>query len=173
MSYIPDIRNPIEEPLYKNTKGGQEEVNTENDYYQGILSEEDANYLAGFDYAVEDVLEGFLFNLEMYLDDLEECGFDDIRLGNFDRHFKEFIEKERSGEPLDLDTIKDTQIRLIFTLFRKFHNYAEMSRDEMGTSMIDSMSDEQYEECKKKYKDGYKNALLRLEESRLNKDSGQ
>ena len=46
MSSFPDIRNPINEPLYKNTKGAQE-LPKENSYYQGFLNEYDANYLAG------------------------------------------------------------------------------------------------------------------------------
>ena len=43
-----------------------------------------------------------------------------------------------------------------------------MQRDEIGTGLIDGMDDDEYEECKNKCKDGYKNALLRIEEAEFN-----
>ena len=161
MSYIPDIRAEIEEPLYKGTKGSFEP--RENPYYQGLLNEEGANYVVGFDYAVEQVAEDFLYNLNLYQDELEECGFDDVRLNKFEGHFSDFLEREFTDAPLDLDTITDTQIRLILTLFRAFSDYSEMVRDEIGVSLIEGMTEEEQEQCRAKFKEGYKNYLLRLE----------
>ena len=168
MSKIPDIRAKVEEPLYKTTKAGIEMIThpQDNPYYQGNLDEEGANYLAGFDYVVEELLDNFLINLNVYQDDLDECGFDDQRLKAFDRHYAEFIEREFTETPLDLDTIDDNSIKLILTLVRCFKHWAEMDRDEQGTSLIESMDESKLEECTKKCKAGYKNLLLRLEEKK-------
>ena len=167
MSSIPDIRAEFIKPLYNSTEAGKEmtEHPKENAYYQGNLDEESANYLAGFDHAVDKTFENFLYNLDVYIDDLEECGFDDQRLHAFNEQLPDFLNREfYSDEPLDLETVKDSQIRLIFTLARKFWEWAEMDRDEIGTGLIESMGEEQLAECTMKRKAGYKNYLLRLEE---------
>ena len=156
MSYIPDIRDKYEPDFTGNKTDAEKQ---ENAYYQGYLNEKDAEYLAGFDYAVEDTLESFCCNLDIYADELEACGFD---LEAFNATFNDFIEKEYSDEPMNEDT--PTQIAL--TLFRAFQHYAEMERDEMGTSLIENMSESEYDECREKCKAGYKNALLRVEEAR-------
>lgn len=170
MSRHIDIREQFIKPLFENTKGGREMLeNPEpNAYYQGNLDEQSANYLAGYDYAVENVLTEFFQNLISYLDQLEESGFDDQRLKAFDKHFLEFIAKEGTNEPLDLDTIEDTQIRLVLTLIRTFWDYAECQRDEIGVSLIELMDDEERAECQDKCKAGYKNYLLRLETAKQN-----
>lgn len=161
MSYIPDIRDKYE-PDFRCNKTDAEKQ--ENAYYQGYLNEKDAEYLAGFDYAVEDTLESFCYNLDIYEDDiLESC---EIDFDAFRDAFSTFIEREYTDDELDLDTIDDKQIRLILALFRAFQHYAEMERDEMGTSLIENMEEADYDECRRKCKEGYKNILLRIEDAK-------
>ena len=145
MSCIPDMRDE------------------NNNYYQGYLNDSDAEYIAGYDYAVEDIFEEFMYNLDVYTNDFRDLGVD---LDAFNNTFKDFIEKEYTDDAIDLKDISDTQIRLILTLFRTFQDYAEMKRDDMGASLIESMSDAEFEECKQRYKDGYKNVILRIEEAK-------
>jgi len=152
MSHIPDMREK-EEGSY---------------YYQGYLDEQSANYLAGYDYAMEDTIDSFFYNLEIYLDELEECGFDDQRLKAFEKHYTEFRQLEGTNDPIDLNTIEDSQIKLVLTLIRGLIDYAEMERDEIGTSLIDSMSDEELKKTVDDYNKGYKNLVLRLEEAKQN-----
>ena len=153
MSSFPDMREKKEEGNY---------------YYQGYLDEERVHYLAGYDYAVEDMLDTFLYNLDVYQDELDECGFDDQRLRAFEECYTQFIQLEGTNDPLDLETIGDNSIKLLLTFVRCFWHWAEMHRDEMGTSLIDSMSDEELKEAKRKYDSGYKNHILRLEEAKQN-----
>lgn len=157
MSSIPDIRSKFEIDFQGN------ETSEENSYYQGYLNEKDAEYLAGFDYAVEDTLESFCYNLDIYSDALENCGFDEDKFTKFYNDFSLFIEQEYTDNPLDIESIEDEQIRLILTLFRAFQHYSEMKRDEIGSSLIEGMEESDYVECRQKCKDGYKNVLLRIE----------
>ena len=166
MSNIADIREPFVKPLFENTKEGKKMIENpeRNYYYQGYLDEEGANYIAGYDYAVEQTFTNFLYNLNIWLDDFEECGFDDIRMDKFNKQFQEFVERESTDNPMDLESVKDCSVKLILTLYRRFQEYAEMERDEVGVGLINSMSDEEKEQCRRLYEDGYKNLLLRLEE---------
>lgn len=154
MSYIPNIREIIKKPL---TSLGKEE---ENGYYQGYLDDQRAEFLAGYDYAVEEIFTNFFYNLDVYLDRLDECGFDDVRLDKFSKVFEDFQENEE----FDIENVQDTSVRLLLTLIECFQDWAEMERDEVGVSLIESMSDEEYEECVEKYKAGYKNTLVKREE---------
>ena len=163
MSYIPDIRDPFE-PDFTGQKTDAEKE--ENAYYQGYLNEKDAEYIAGYDYAVEVMFESFFYNLDIYTDEHEDCGFDDQRLASFNRHFSDFIQKENTSEPLDLETIEDSHIRLLLSMYRSFHHYAEMERDEIGTGLIEGMEEADYDDCREKCKQGYKNILLRIQEAK-------
>ena len=163
MSRIPDVRNPFEEELYQNTKGAHSEPQP-NAYYQGLLNEQDASQLFGFDYAIDTTVRNFFFNLDISMDDLEECGFDYNRLHRFNEHYVDYLKALDDGDDFDFESITDTQIRLLLIVIDGQFEYAESERDMLGTSLIDSMDDEEYAECTDKYKAGYKNILLRAEE---------
>ena len=160
MSYIPDIRDKYEPDFKGNTPESERQ---ENAYYQGYLNDKDAEYIAGYDYAVDDVFESFFYNIDIYADDIEEC---DVDFEAFEHYFSEFIAREYTDEPLDLDEVGDTHIRLMLTMFRSFQHYAEMERDEMGTGLIENMEESEYDECRKNCKNGYKNVLLRVQEAK-------
>jgi len=168
MSSFADIRNPRVENLFKGTTGAKAlEGDDKNLYYQGYLNDADAHYLCGYDYAVEEVLTNAFYNLENKLDDLEECGFDQQRLTNFERHYSDYLKSLEEGErDFDFESVSDHQIRLLLIVIDSVLDYAEMQRDEMGCSMIDSLDDSEREEIRDKVDKGYKNPLIRVLEAR-------
>lgn len=104
MSFIPDCR--------------------EDEYYnQKYLNAADKEFIKGYDYAVESVLDSFFYNLDSY--NFEVDG-EDIDIGRF-------LENH--------EAIKDK-----FVDCMKIH--FESDRDEMITSMIDHMNEEEYNKIK-------------------------
>lgn len=104
MSYIPDCRE-------------------DENYNEKYLNETDKEYIRGYDYAVEEVLETFFSNIDVY----------DLRV---------------DGEDIDLGLILENHESILNKLKEAMHEHFESSRDEMITSMIDNMDDKEYEEIK-------------------------
>lgn len=100
MTYIPDVRE-------------------DDNYNQKYLSCNDKEYVNGYDYAVEDVLESFFDNIDDFDFDVDGEDYD--------------IGKILSNHPAILEKFKEVL---------KFH--FESERDSMVTSMIDNYSDEEY-----------------------------
>ena len=165
MSFIPDIREPVINTLYKGTAGADAVDGKENPYFQGFLNDNDANFLAGFDWIVEEVLTSFLYNLDVCEDELQECGFEAENQGDFYEILNQFLEQEETDSPMDLTQLDNDKIALILALYRGFRKWAECERDELGTSMIEAMSEEEYEECRERSKAGYKNAVTKEAET--------
>ena len=106
MTYIPDAR-------------------TDDTYNEKYLNEKDKEYIKGYDYAVEEVLESFFANMDIY--DMSVDG-EDIDIGRILTNHEEIAEKLK-------ESMKD---------------YFESERDQMITSMIDHMCDEEYKTIKEK-----------------------
>lgn len=168
MSLIPDIRSKEIKPLYPNTAEGQKMLKEkpENGYYQGYLNDEDANYLAGYDYAVEEMLAGVIFNISDALYEVSE-DYEDDELEKATEELEsvanEFLDKKlsNSNEDFDLASVKNPKARLILSVFNEIFNWAEMERDELGTSLIESMGKEEYKVCRERCMNGYKNAVMK------------
>ena len=162
---IPNIRAKYTEPLFPNTKEGQQmaESKEPNGYYQGLLSDEDAEYLAGYDYAVEQMLQSVIYNLADSLEELvEDEILDQDAIDEVEEKAGEFFDKAMDGKALDvLDYVENPQARLVFEVFRVIFDWAEMERDELGTSMIETMGEEEYQKCRERLAEGYKNAVVR------------
>lgn len=159
---LPDIRNKVVEPLYANTKGGKEE-DKENAYYQGYLNDRDAEFITGYDWFVEQLLSSFIYSMADRLND------EDLLTNKQYRELTEiiplFVESFKNDQDFDFDeNINDNTVRVILESITSIMIDAELERDELGVSFIDNMDDEEYDECKKKYEDGYKNAVLLTEE---------
>lgn len=92
-------------------------------YNQKYLNEKDKEYIKGYDYAVEEVLESFFGNIEMY----------DLSV---------------EGEDIDIGRILENHESILNKLKESMMDYFESSRDEMITSMIDNMDEKEYEEIK-------------------------
>lgn len=106
MTYIPDAR--------------------EDEFYnEKYLKHDDAEFIKGFDYAVEEVLDSFFSNLDSYDWDVED-------------------------EDIDLEKILTNHEEVCERLLNNLKEHFESDRDEMITSMIDNMSDEEYKEIREK-----------------------
>ena len=96
---------------------------TDENYNQKYLNEIDQEYVRGFDHAVDDCLDSFFYNLDSF--DFEVEG-EDIELGRFlDNH----------------EEIKDKFVE-------NMKEWFESCRDEMIVSLIEHMSEEEYDEIK-------------------------
>ena len=100
MTYIPNAR----------------EDDTYNEKY---LNHDDKEFIKGYDYAVEEVLESFFNNLDSYDWDVD-------------------------GEDIDLEKILTNHEKIAEKLLENLKKHFESDRDEMITSMIDHMTDEEY-----------------------------
>lgn len=106
MSYIPDCRE-------------------DESYNEKYLNETDKEYIKGYDYAVEEVLETFFANIDVY----------DLRV---------------DGEDIDLGLILENHESIADKLKDAMKQCFESERDQIITSMIDHMDDEEYEQIKEK-----------------------
>ena len=106
MTYIPDTR-------------------TDETYNQKYLNEKDREFIRGFDFAVDDVLESFFMNVG-------DCDLD--------------VE----GEDIDLAKIFTNHPEITEKLKTTMQEWIEGERDTMITSMIDHMEDTEYDAIKEK-----------------------
>ena len=155
MSFIPDCRPkyakdvdhlyPSKEPI------DEKEI---NGYWYGLLQGKDAEFIRGFDYNTVHAVNNLFDNLDVYATELAEAGIDveSIDLNVVDgapmfqnetfveqdereyKSFEEYTEEEKK------QMTNATKLLLIFK--DMLNDYIEMQRDELVTSMIDSMDDE-------------------------------
>lgn len=95
-------------------------------YNEKYLNEKDKEFVRGFDFAVNDSLDSFFANIDDMDFDVED---EDIDLG-----------KILNNHEAILDRLKENMLEWI-----------EGERDEMITSMIDHMDENEFEENKAKY----------------------
>ena len=107
---------------------------TDESYNQNYLNDTDAEFIAGFDWCTKMVVENFFNNLDNY-EITDGQGFDVI----------EYLEAhEEVAEELKNDMLQ----------------WIEGQRDELITSMIENMSDEEYDEIKVKVDAGERKNCL-------------
>lgn len=98
----------------------------DNDYNQKYLNEKDKEFVRGFDYAFNDALDSFFANIDDMDFDVDD---EDIDLGKILTNHEAILER-----------LKDNILE-----------WFEGERDEMITSMIDHMDENEYEANKAKY----------------------
>ena len=114
-----------------------------NPYYQEYLNKDDDNFLDGYDWATEEEIVGFFNNLDVFLDDLDnDILFDPEKLDENLLAAEEVTDEDKKAAS------KET--RFMLWLKESLLQYMELSRDELVTSMIDAMEDEEYSENFKK-----------------------
>lgn len=127
MSYIPDCRN--------------------DEYYnQKYLNKKDAEFVRGFDWCAENAMDNFFDNMEQFFSDdsyvmhilTEEIPEDEHEKYAWINSFNGNVEEIRIIKTY-LDAIRGHLI-----------DWVEASRDELITSMIDSMDDDEYKAIKEK-----------------------
>lgn len=128
MSYIPDCR-------------------TDEDYNEKYLNEKDFQFVRGYDWAVEQVIDNFFDNIEVtesdYLMSVLNEELPDYLVQKYEVPASYKGEAEQEYETRTAKTYGDL---LRMNLLR----WAECGRDELITSMIDGMSDEEYQAIKEK-----------------------
>lgn len=163
MSYIPDCRPKYEKDCaIHNVFGAKTPIDDKkiNPYWYGLLKGQDAEFLRGFDYAVTMCLCNLFDNLDIYQDKLEEIGitvddidvdvvngaykgFENINLDCIDDRVNAWIDEYSEEELLNMDI----STRRMLTIKSIILEYIESERDELVTSMIESMSDEEHEQA--------------------------
>lgn len=140
MSYIPDTRRTYSK-LYGKTK--------ENSYYEGYLNDKDAEYVAGFDWVTDLVLRNLFHegNAEDVYDILVE------NVENISKNEKLIVDLKT----LPNDDRKDIVKAIKFLVL----DHIEMDRDELITSMIDNMDDDEFAKLKEAYNNGRRNSVLK------------
>lgn len=137
---------------------------TDEHYNEKYLDEKDSQVILGYDYSIEDNIENFFNNIEIYADDIAYAlGLSEKSL-NID---EDLLDSDKDIEDYGKDEIKDMGIAnaLLVTLKQRMLEWAENNRDEYITSMLDNMNDKEYESLKAKADKGeYKNALVRHDE---------
>ena len=122
MSYTPDCRN-------------------DESYNQRFLGDKDKEFIRGFDWCAEEAVDNFFDN--HYDDDTGEY-LDHILTQQVPEHLRKMYTMEHTfDDRADEERTVETYADLIrFELLR----WIETERNELITSMIDSMSDEEYVE---------------------------
>ena len=130
----------------------EQEINgQENPYFEEYISKKDKDFISGYDWVVNEVIEGFFNNL-----DIDTIDYANIGLAvnpNTGADIDKFM------EDLDTLTVNDVDIldrsALVFAMIkRNLLSYIEMERDELIVSMIEALSEDEYKknvrEVKKK-----------------------
>lgn len=127
MSYIPDCR-------------------TDENYNQRYLNDKDGEFLRGYDWCTETAVDNFFDNLDIYFGDdshIMHLLNEKIPKGAREDYEMDFTFGEREAEVRKTKTVADV-------LRYKILDYIEMQRDELITSMIDNMDEQEYAEIKAK-----------------------
>lgn len=127
MSYIPDCRS-------------------DENYNEKYLNEKDFQFVRGYDWAVEQVIDNFFDNIEVtesdYLMTVMEKPLPEELVQEYEAPTS-FSDQSQEYETRTAKTYGDL---LRMNLLR----WAECGRDELITSMIENMTDEEYQAIKEK-----------------------
>lgn len=136
MSYIPSVRCK-EQDIYGKV--------SDNAYWQGYLGEEDANFVAGYDYAVAVNIDCFFDNID-FMGNVE--GDNVISADDINLSLGRLLEKR----PEMLDDLKQAVFQ-----------WMEAERDHLVVGMLDDTDEKEYAERKAKADSGdYANVLYQF-----------
>lgn len=136
MSYIPDCRS-------------------DETYNQKYLGKLDKEFVRGFDWCAENAVDNLFNNLDVYFDD------DSYIMHSLSKELPESLKEEyefvytfpfRMG---DTEKTEKRQVRTYGDLFRsKLLDWMESERDQLITSMIDNMDEDEYNAIRAKVDGG-------------------
>lgn len=122
---------------------------TDEYYNQKYLNQRDKAELFGFDYCTECAVDNFFDNLDNYFDEETYLGhvlneeLPESMQEEYTMEFSFFRAEENKSEDRTCKTYADL-------LRMRILEWIEMERDEVITSMIENMDDEEYEAIKAK-----------------------
>lgn len=129
MSYIPDCRN-------------------DENYNEKYLNNFDKEFVRGYDWCVEMSVDNFFDNLDIYFGD--DSHIMHLLNEELPENMREEYEIERTFAD-ENDRAEKRDVKTYVDLLRsKILDYIEMERDELITSMIDNMDEQEYSEIKAK-----------------------
>lgn len=165
MSIIPDCRPKYKKDVAMPYKNPEKEIaakkNEINPYWYGLLKGSDESFLQGYDWNTTQALYNLFDNLEIFADVLEDVGIDfdeidesivngssaecnNITMPFLDdkREWKSY--NEYSEEEL---TSMSQSTKIMLVMKSILAEYIESSRDSLVTSMIEDMTEEEYEQA--------------------------
>ena len=128
----------------------EQEINgQENPYFEEYISDKDKDFISGYDWVVNEIIEGFFNNL-----DIDTIDYANIGLAVNPNTGADI---DKLMEDLDTLTVNDVDIldrsALVFAMIkRNLLNYIEMERDELIVSMIETLSEDEYKQNVNKVK---------------------
>lgn len=129
MSYIPDCRN-------------------DENYNEKYLNNFDKEFVRGYDWCVEMSVDNFFDNLDIYFGD--DSHIMHLLNEELPENMREEYEIERTFAD-ENDRVEKRDVKTYVDLLRsKILDYIENERDELITSMIDNMDEQEYAEIKAK-----------------------
>lgn len=129
MSYIPDCRN-------------------DENYNEKYLNNFDKEFVRGYDWCVEMSVDNFFDNLDIYFGD--DSHIMHLLNEELPENMREEYEIERTFADENYRVEKRDVKTYVDLLRSKILDYIEMERDELITSMIDNMDEQEYSEIKAK-----------------------
>lgn len=142
--FIRDTRDPFDARYKSDTP------ERPNPYYEGFLNEEDKDEIDGYDYLADNVVDSFFFNMDIHdriMDAFKDAGLD---LDKVD-HSVLISRRDASDEITQKEWDKlNPETKLVLSIKEGLEYYIERDRDELITSMIDNMDEQDYEENFKK-----------------------
>ena len=142
MTYIPNVREKMIEPLYKNTRGAKNEP-YENAYWEGNLNEREKKMLFAYDWAVNE-MKSLFNNLEIYQDFFDELfEYNDIDLFKLSQVLADYYVKEEDEENNEAIQEASDIVKIAYFFQAVLEDYIERSRNQFVVAMIDSQSDEE------------------------------
>lgn len=123
---------------------------TDENYNEKFLNEKDSEFVKGYDWCVEMAVDNFfannmfdLQNEDSYLGHLLNEKLPESMQEEYEVEFRFAGCSDRETETRKIETYADL-------IRSKILDWIEMERDELITSMIDNMSEEEYERNKRK-----------------------
>lgn len=149
MSFFQDVRSRYAFRVNENTPARP------NPYYQKFVSEKDGEFLDGYDWVADNLIENCFANLDIYTEDLEDFGLTNEQEAQLRILFAKM---DLNALAIPADEAEDKKIAqsasIETVLAMWFRNcllhYMEMNRNELVTSMIEGMDENEYRE---KYKE--------------------
>lgn len=127
---------------------------TDENYNEKYLPEHAADFVTGFDWAVQCGMNSTFANFD------EVCALFDAE--DIDPNIKEQLDGQLTAD--NILTVLANRPDLQAVISKALNIWCELERDELITSMLDELTDEQYNVLKAKADAGYKNAVVEQQE---------
>ena len=157
MSYIPDCREKYLKDIKKSVLPVTAREGQINPYWYGLLKGDDREFLKGYDWNTMHAVNSLFDNLDVYSEYLEEVGIncdeidEDIVNGAVGTLNENLAEVTDQRKVWTLDDFSEEELgkmsmstKLMLTIKHIVSDWIEQSRDELVSSMVESMDDKEH-----------------------------